>query len=486
MGATTPAGHGTAGGSGCPVPTGGCSLGPCTSFTGVPDGTYRIATTKTPPPNSSNPEGYAPCEGGSACRSQVADITVAGGSVSATVTNVYPNNKVTTFNFSASSGDPIVFHDFGLAAPGSNGNSQCDGDSDADDHSTGSPSGSCAFLPESAESSACQPFPWSCTLGNAGPPAATRRLSLTLPATMAAFASAPVTVTALNGTATDPTFVGTVSLSSSSDPLAVLPAAYTFTAADTGVHTFDVTFRHPGSQMLTAGGGGGKKKAAGGIAAGSGTVTVTNDDSSFVADLYHDILGRLGGDSEIGFWAGQLGHGWSREAVAAYFSTSPEVHGRNVDAAYQLLLGHAADKGGHDFWVSQLRGGAYDEQLLGMLAATPIYYNGHGKGTDRGFLSALYQDLLGRTPSAAELNGWMGGGAIADRTGVANGFAFSHEHHLRLVAATTGWYQHYLGRPADPDGALYWATQLDQGTHDQVGVATFTSGDEYYAKAVAY
>jgi hypothetical protein len=486
MSATTPAGSGTGSGGGCPVPTGSCSAGPCASFTGVPDGTYRIVTTKTPPPNASNPEGYAPCEGGSACRSQVADLTVSGGSVSATVTNVYPDQKVTTFNFSGTSGDPIVFHDFGLAAPGSNG-AQCDGDSDADDHSTGSPSGSCAFTPESAEATACQPFPWSCGLGSGGagtPPPAGRRLTLSAPATVSAFAATPVTVSALNGTATDPTFLGTVSLSSSSDPLAVLPAAYTFTAADAGVHTFTVTFRHPGSQTLSAGGGGKKKSA--GIGAGIGSVTVANDDSSFVADLYHDILGRLGGDSEIGFWAGQLSHGWSREGVAAFFSTSPEVSGRNVDAAYQLLLGHAADKGGRDFWVSQLSHGAYEEALLGMLAATPSYYNGHGKGTDRGFLTALYQDLLGRTPQAAELNGWMGGGAIADRTGVAYAFAFSHEHHLQLVAATTGWYQHYLGRPADGDGAQFWATLLDQGTHDQVGVATFTSGDEYYAKAATY
>jgi hypothetical protein len=487
MSATTPAGSGTGSGSGCPVPTGSCSAGPCATFSGVPDGTYRIVTTKTPPANASNPEGYAPCEGGSACRSQVADLTVSGGSVSATVTNVYPNNSVTTFHFSGTSGDPIVFHDFGLAAPGSGGNQQCDGDSDADDHSTGSPSGACGFSPESAEATACQPFPWSCTLTGGGalppPPApATRRLSLTMPATVSAFAATPVTVTAMNGTAADPTFRGTVTLSSPSDRLAELPAAYTFTATDAGVHSFSVVFRHPGAQTLAASSGKGK------LGGGAGTLSaaVANDDASFVQDLYHDILGRLGGDSEIGFWAGQLSHGWSREGVAAFFSTSPEVHGRNVDAAYQLLLGHAADKAGRDFWVSQLGNGAYDEALLGMLAATPTYYNGHGKGTDRGFLTALYQDLLGRTPQAAELNGWMGGGAIADRTGVANAFAFSHEHHLQLVAATTGWYQQYLGRPADGDGAQFWATMLDKGTHDEVGVATFTSGGEYYAKAATY
>ncbi|HEV7467484.1 MAG TPA: DUF4214 domain-containing protein [Candidatus Dormibacteraeota bacterium] len=480
MSASTPAGHGGVTGTGCPVPKGTCSAGPCVSFTGVPDGTYRIVTTKTPPANASNPEGYAPCEGGSACRSQVADVSVSGGRVSAVVTNVYPNNKVTTLSFSGTSGDPVVFHDFGLAAPGSNGNAQCDGDSDADDHSTGSPSGSCAFLPESAESSACQPFPWSCTLGNAGsPPPAAHRLGLTLPASVGAFATVPVTVTALNGTATDPAYQGTVTLSSTSDRLAGMPAAYTFTAADAGVHVFSVIMRHPGQQTIAA-----SSRGKSGGSGGTVTFTVANDDASFVEDLYHDVLGRLGSDGEVAYWAGEIGHR-GRQGVAAFFSTSTEVDGRNVDAAYQQLIGRTADAGGRSYWVSQLQGGGYDESLLAALASTPAYYGGHGKGTDRGFVTALYQDILGRAPQAAELNGWLAGGPI-DRAGVAHSFAFAHEHHLQVVAAAAaGWYQRYLSRPAD-SGAEYWATQLDHGTRDEVGVASFTSCDEYYGKPVGY
>jgi Domain of unknown function (DUF4214) len=205
-----------------------------------------------------------------------------------------------------------------------------------------------------------------------------------------------------------------------------------------------------------------------------------------VEDLYHDILGRLGADSEVAYWAGQLAHGLSREAVAALFSTSPEVYGRHVDADYQLMTGHAADPAGRAYWVGALGGGAYDETILAGLASTSTYYAGHGGGTDKGFLTALYKDLLGRTPSAAELNAWLAGGPITDRAGVARGFAFSHEHHHDVVASPTGWYQLYLGRPADAGGAEYWATQLDNGMRDEVGVATFTGCAEYYGKPVTY
>lgn len=484
---STPAGRGSLGSSNCPLEQGDCtstSIG-CVTFANVPDGTYQIWSTKTPPPNNSNPEGYAPCEGGSACQKQWADVTVSGGSVSATVTNVYPDGKVTTFNFSGTSGNPIVFHDFGLASPGSAGNAQCDGDSDADDHSTGTPSGDCAY-PESRESSACQPFPWSCTMGPDGngtgvpstgggtpPPPTGSRLAISMPASAGAFAPVPVTVTALSGAVPATGFLGTVTLSSSSDPLVEVPASYTFTAADAGAHTFSVVFRHPGSQTLKVA----AKKS--GLSTATATITVGNDDASWVEDLYHDILGRTGADGEVGYWVSQLAHGEPRQAVASFFSTSPEVDGRMVDAAYQTLIGHAADPGGRAYWISQLEGGANIETLLSGLASTPVYYAGHGRGTDSGFVTALYHDLLGRAPSSAEVTSWLAGGPIADRAGMARMIAFSHEHHLMV---SSSWYTSYLGRAADAAGAQYWAGQLDHGTLDQVGVAAFTSCAEYYGK----
>jgi len=483
--ATTPAGNGSvSGGGGCPVPHGDCSAGPCVSFTGIPDGTYTLRTTKTPPPNSSNPEGYAPCEGGSACRDQYADVTVAAGGVAATVTNIYPDGKVTTFSFSGTSSDPIVFHDFGLAAPGSGGNGQCDGDSDADDHSTGTPSGDCAFTPETAESSACQPFPWSCALnGNPPPPVAgPHNLGVTFPAAVGAFAPAQVTVEAVQGTAVDPTFRGIVSFSSSSDKLAELPAPYTYTAADNGVHTFTVTFRHPGQQALSVTANQKKVGSAGGV----GSVTVSAGNASFVEDLYHDILGRLGTDNEVAYWASQIAGGMTRGAVAAFFSTAPEVDHDLVISDYGLMLGHAPDAQGLAYWQGVLDAGGYDESLLAALAATPDYYAGKGKGTDSGFITGLYKDLLGRTGQASEISAWVGNG-ITNRAAVAAAFAFSHEHHLGLVSVPTyGWYARYLGRPADPSGAQFWADQLDAGTRDSVGVAAFTGCDEYFAKPVVY
>ncbi len=73
--------------------------------------------------------------------------------------------------------------------------------------------------------------------------------------------SAPTTVTAgvaqsITVTATDPFgnvssgYLGTLKVNSS-DTQALVPANYTFTQKDVGVHTFSVTFKTPGSQSIT-------------------------------------------------------------------------------------------------------------------------------------------------------------------------------------------------------------------------------------------
>jgi sugar lactone lactonase YvrE len=61
-----------------------------------------------------------------------------------------------------------------------------------------------------------------------------------------------VTVTAINSNnVADTTFIGTVTLSST-DPIATLPAPYTFQPSDNGTHTFTVYLNTKGTQSITA------------------------------------------------------------------------------------------------------------------------------------------------------------------------------------------------------------------------------------------
>ena len=96
-------------------------------------------------------------------------------------------------------------------------------------------------------------------------------LSVTgFPTSIAAGMAGTVTVTArdINGNIAT-SYTGTVHFSSS-DPLAVLPANYTFTAADQGVHTFTITLKKAGSQSITA-----TDTATGSITGSQTGITVT-------------------------------------------------------------------------------------------------------------------------------------------------------------------------------------------------------------------
>jgi predicted outer membrane repeat protein len=71
------------------------------------------------------------------------------------------------------------------------------------------------------------------------------------PSSTQAGTSGTITVTALYASGSvDTAYTGTVTFSSS-DANAVLPASYTFTAADKGVHTFSVTLKTAGTQAVT-------------------------------------------------------------------------------------------------------------------------------------------------------------------------------------------------------------------------------------------
>ena len=86
----------------------------------------------------------------------------------------------------------------------------------------------------------------------ASPTGPTTKLALAAPATATAGVAISVTVTAQDAANnTTPGYTGTVHFSSS-DSQAVLPANYTFTAADAGVHTFSVTLKTAGAQSITA------------------------------------------------------------------------------------------------------------------------------------------------------------------------------------------------------------------------------------------
>src|SRR5262249_10646130 len=100
---------------------------------------------------------------------------------------------------------------------------------------------------------------------------AATRLTVSAPARATAGTPFDVTVTALEADGHPATgYTGTVTFrATDTAPAVVLPADYTFTAADNGTHTFTVTLTTAGTQAITA------RDAAAGILGTTRGITVT-------------------------------------------------------------------------------------------------------------------------------------------------------------------------------------------------------------------
>jgi hypothetical protein len=501
---------GSIGGNTCVVQQGDCATTSkgCTVFAALPAGDYRLKETWTPVKSNTNPDGYAPCNGGSACRWQTADITINNdGSILGLVTNIAPNGQVQQFPrdpahtqyFAGTPSDPIVFHDFGLCKSGNcptGGNptavppipgtpNTCDGDADADDWITGTHSSTCGYLPEANEATACATpvqylqntawngagFPWQCESNQALPLHLTG-VTLSGPTTVNALSTFQV---AIGGSGTTPTLV------SAQDPgLVAVPTAGGFAVSLSPVRTQGGQIT-TGAVTITAQGGGGKLIV---------NVLQPTANSNYIENLYHDVLGRYGAPDEIGYWSSRMDGGMTAGDVASTFSMTPEFLGSLVDTDYQWMVGSkpAVNDPGRQYWVNFLSQGNRLDTMTGMLGASDAYYAQAG-GTDAGFINSLYAKVLHRPapPAASEVAYWSQFGPFAHnsmaRLQVANDMAFSHEQHMLIVS---GWYQKFLGRAPESAGLTYWADRLDTGTLPQVLVPSFTNGPEYYGLKAKY
>jgi hypothetical protein len=157
------------------------------------------------------------------------------------------------------------------------------------------------------------------------------------PASATAGAARSVTVSALDLAGNpDPNYTGTVYFTSS-DYQADLPAAYTFTPADHGVHTFNLTLKTAGTQSITA-----WDYQANASAAANATVTPAAASAIGIGGPYQP------GSGDTAFMAVVV--------VDAYDNSVPDytgtVHFTSSDGAATLPADYtftAADGGMHDF-----------------------------------------------------------------------------------------------------------------------------------------
>jgi fibronectin type 3 domain-containing protein len=212
------------------------------------------------------------------------------------------------------------------------------------------------------------------------------------------------------------------------------------------------------------------------------TLTIQETDGThterWLAQVYLDVLHRPVDDGGLAYFDSQISLGMTLTQVVQAMENSTEYHTDLVQSFYQRFLRRAADPTGLRVWVNFLNGGGTDEQLEAAIIGSTEYFNNQGGGTNNGFLSALFRDVLNRAIDSVGLSGL--GQDLASgmsRQEVAQAVFTSSEARQDLVV---GYYQQFLRRPADPVGLAAFTTQLQQGSSDEQIAAILIGSAEYF------
>jgi hypothetical protein len=163
--------------------------------------------------------------------------------------------------------------------------------------------------------------------------------------------------------------------------------------------------------------------------------------------------------------------------VATAITHSYEAQSNEVTAYYTNLLQRSPSSAEVLGWVQQLNQGVTYEVVQASFVSSPEFLGKHG-GEGPAWVQSLYQDLLGRTPGQAELNNWTAQiAAGASPQAIASAFAGGVEHLSDRVIYD---YQHFLGRTPGTAEVNGWVHNILAGTHDQDVEAGFVASSEFF------
>jgi Tol biopolymer transport system component len=206
---------------------------------------------------------------------------------------------------------------------------------------------------------------------------------------------------------------------------------------------------------------------------------MTTATRGYIEELYFTLLNRTGDSAGVNNYTSLLEQGkLSRMQIAEAFINSLEYRQLVVRNLYSTLLKRQADPGGLNAWVNFLAAGGTTEQVQAGLIGSAEYFNTRGGGTNSGFLSALYHDVLNRAidPSGMQ-SGLMALSNGVSRTTLASLILASRESDTLEV---TNMYTTYLQRPVDSSGLNSFFNALQQGTPNETVIAILVSSDEFF------
>src|SRR5262249_5555107 len=139
--------------------------------------------------------------------------------------------------------------------------------------------------------------------------------------------------------------------------------------------------------------------------------------------------------------------------------SGPEYRTNLVHNAYEKLLTREPEPGALAGWLAALDAGLGEGQFTAALLASKEYAARQGPGAD--WVTAVYGDVLGRSPEATGLSFWTAQLQVgASGQAVALGILDSPEAQTGMVSRA---YHDLLGRAPESDGMRYWQHALSDG-----------------------
>ena len=177
-----------------------------------------------------------------------------------------------------------------------------------------------------------------------------------------------------------------------------------------------------------------------------------------VEEDYRVLLNRAAEPGGLTYWSTQLNNGVTPNSVGMGIANSTESKTDIVTNDYQSFLNRAPEPGGLAYWLGQLQSGRTPDQVAAGILGSVEYFADNGS-TNQGFVSALYRNVLGRTPDSGGNTFWLNALASGvSRTLVAFDFLTSPEAAAKQ--ATSADYLGILNRSPDSAGLNFWVTAL--------------------------
>jgi hypothetical protein len=201
------------------------------------------------------------------------------------------------------------------------------------------------------------------------------------------------------------------------------------------------------------------------------------DNAGYVQQLYRNVLGREADPAGLADWVGRLAGGATRGAILVGFSESPEFQADMADQVeiirlYDLLLQRMPTTAELQNWIGFLKGFDQTETLFAQ-ANPPI-------SSDADYVQAVFRGFLRRDADAGTLSTFgtaMTAGTVTHGSLVET-LLNSTEFNL-FVAPVSRLYLAALRRVPDAPGLDNWVNYVRAGNSLQVMAEAFAASQEF-------